>query len=33
MVPPRAKMRIYRRPFFMDLAGVACFGRLPDELH
>jgi hypothetical protein len=28
MVPPRAKMRIYRRPFFMDLAGVACSGRL-----
>jgi hypothetical protein len=28
MVPPPAKMRIYRRPFFMDLARVACSGRL-----
>jgi hypothetical protein len=28
MVPPRVKMRIYRRPFFMDLAGVACSRRL-----
>jgi hypothetical protein len=28
MVPPRIKMRIYRRPFFMDLARVACSRRL-----
>jgi hypothetical protein len=28
MVPPRPNMRIYRRPFFMDLVGVTCSGRL-----
>jgi hypothetical protein len=28
MVPPRLEMRIYRRPFFMDLVGVTCSGRL-----
>jgi hypothetical protein len=27
-VSSHAKMRIYRMPFFMNLAGVACFGRL-----
>jgi hypothetical protein len=28
MVPPRPKMRTYQRPFFMDLVGVTCSGRL-----
>jgi hypothetical protein len=27
-VPSRAKMRIHRMPFFMDLAGVVCSRRL-----
>jgi hypothetical protein len=32
MVPPRPKMRIYRRPFFMNLVGVTCSRMLHRQL-